>query len=96
MLLLHLLQIKERLAALGKLLRALNQHAPVLWDGQFAVEGGRVFAGLDMHSYIELAVSMATEDAVGGRHIGVVATDGGADMAVMGNEVVGGVEAYPA
>ena len=39
---------------------------------------------------------MAAEDAVGGRHVGVVAADGGADVAIARDQPVGGIEANPA
>ena len=49
-----------------------------------------------MHGHVELAVGVAAEDAVRGRNVGVVAADGGADVPVVGDQVVGGVEAHPA
>jgi len=58
--------------------------------------GRRLFAGLDMDGDIEFAVGLAAEDPVGRGHVGIVAADGGADVAMMGDEVVGGVEAHPA
>ena len=52
--------------------------------------------GVDADGDGEFAVGAAAEDAVGGRDVGVVAADGGADVAIAGDEVVGGIEADPA
>jgi len=96
LLLLHLLQIDKRQTGVGQLPSALHQRTPILRSGQFAVEGRRALAGFNMHGNIELAVSMATENAVGGwGHICLAASDGGADVAVVSDEVVGGVDAHP-
>ena len=69
---------------------------PVFGDGQLAVQSGRLLAGLHVDGDVEFALGFAAEDAVGGRNIGIVAADGGADVAVMGDEVVGGIKTDPA
>ena len=96
LLLLHLLEIDERDEWFGGLLGLFDEDAPVIGDGQFAIEGGGLFASLHVDSDIELALSVAAEDAVGWRNVSVVATDGGADVAAMGDEVIGGIKADPA
>ena len=95
LLLLHLLEIDERDEWFGGLLGLFDEDAPVIGDGQFAIEGGGLFASLHVDSDIELALSVAAEDAVGWWYVGVVSTDGGADVTAVGDEVVGGIEAYP-
>ena len=52
--------------------------------------------GFYVHGDVEFAGRFAPEDAVGGGYVGIVAADGGADMAMVGNEVVGGIKADPA
>lgn len=81
---------------LGEGLGFFDEDGPVFGDGKFAVEGGGSFAGLDADGYGEFGFSAAAIDAVGGGNVGVVAADGGADMAVSGDEIVGGIEADPA
>ena len=93
--LLHLLQIGERENGLRRLLGALDQYAPILGDGHFAVEGWRGFAGFNLHGDVKLAFGFAAEDAMSGRNIGIVAAHGGAQVTMMGDQVVGGVEAHP-
>ena len=80
----------------GRLLGALDQYAPVFGDGHLAVEGGGGFAGFNLNGDIEFTLGVAAEDAMRRRDVCVVAADGGADVAVVGDEVVGGVEADPA
>src|SRR6202021_3269589 len=96
LLLLHLLEIESRSAASWDLLSTLDQHAPVVGDGRFSVQCRRLLIGLDMNRDVELALRAAAEDAVRGGDVGVVATDGRADVAVVGDQVIGGVEADPA
>ena len=48
-----------------------------------------------MDGYIEFAVCLAAEDAVGGWNIGVIPADSGTNVAMMGDEVVGRIEADP-
>ena len=74
---------------------ALDEDGPVFGDRELAVERGWFQAGFDVDSDVELAFGFAAKDAVGGRDVGVVATNGGTDVAVVGDEVVGGVEADP-
>ena len=95
LLLLHLLDVEEGYDALGGLLGALDEDGPVFGDGQLAVEWGWLQAGLDVDGDVEFALGFAAEDAVGRGDVGIVAPDGGADVAVVGDEVVGGVEADP-
>ena len=96
LLLLHLLQVNEWDCGVGRLLRALNEHAPIFRDGQLAVEGGRLIAGFNLYSHVKLTGGFAAEDAVGRRNVSIIAPDRGADVAVMRDEVVGGIEADPA
>ena len=96
MLLLHLLQFDQGQVDFRRLLGALDQDAPVFGDGQLAIEGRRLFAGLDVDGHVQLAVGFSTEDAMGRRNIGIVSPDGGANVAVVGDEVVGGIEPDPA
>ena len=81
---------------LGRLLRALDQNRPVFRNGQLAIERRRLLAGLDVHGNVELAGGFAAEDAMGGGNVGVIAANGGADVAMVGNQIVGGIEAHPA
>src|ERR1017187_4398502 len=48
LLLLHLLQIDERNDRRWRLLGALDEHTPVLWNRHGAIESWRLGAGLDM------------------------------------------------
>src|SRR5665213_2985114 len=48
-----------------------------------------------MHDHTELAVRYAADDALRWWHVCVGAADGGAEVAVVGDEVVGGIEAEP-
>ncbi len=64
--------------------------------GQLAVEGRRLITGFNLHSHVKLAGGFAAEDAVGGRNVGIIAAYRGADVAMMRDEVVGGIEADPA
>ena len=50
LLLLHLLQINEGHAGVGRLLGLLDKHAPVLGDGQLAVQSRWLIAGCYVHS----------------------------------------------
>src|SRR6202021_4156677 len=95
LLLLHLLEIESRSAASWDLLSTLDQHAPVVGDGQFSVQCRRLLIGLDMNRDVELALRAAAEDAVRGGGIGVVATDGRADGGVGGDRVFGGAKPAP-
>ena len=81
---------------LGESLGFFYEHGPVFGDGEFAIEEGCAFAGFDADGDAELALGAAAVDAVGGGNVGVVAADGGANVAVAGDEIVGGVEANPA
>ena len=80
----------------GGLLGSLDQYAPVFGNGKLAVESRWLGTGFDVDGHIKLALCLTAEDAVSGRHIRVIAADGGADVAMMSDEVVGGVEAHPA
>ena len=91
LLLLHLLQIDKRDGVFSRLLGALDQYAPILGDGQLAVQRRGLFTGLDLDCDIEIAVGFAAEDPVRWRDISVIAANRGADMTVMGDEVVGGI-----
>ncbi len=55
-----------------------------------------MFTGLNMHGNVKLAIGLAAENPMSGRHIGVVAANGRADVPVVRDQVVGGVEAHPA
>ncbi len=81
---------------LGEGLGFFDEDRPVFGDREFAIEERCAFAGFDADGYGEFALGAAAEDAVGGRDVGVVSTDGGADVAVAGDEVVGWIEADPA
>ena len=81
---------------LGEGLGFFYENGPVFGDGEFAVEERCAFAGFDADGYGELALGATAVDAVGGGDVRVVATDGGADVAIAGDEVVGGIEADPA
>ena len=94
--LLHLLHVEEGHRRCGRLLRALNQHAPILGDGQLAIEGRWLVAGVNLDGDKEFTVSFATEDAVGRGDIGIVAAHCSADVTMMCDEIVGGIEADPA
>ena len=52
-------------------------------------------AGLDLHGHIQFAFGLAAKDAVRGRNVGVVAADRGADVPVMRDQIVGGIDANP-
>jgi hypothetical protein len=52
LLLLHLLQIHGGDGDLGRLLGALDEHAPVLRYGQLAVESRWLVAGLYVNGYV--------------------------------------------
>ena len=80
----------------GEGLGLFYEDGPVFGDGHLAVHGGGAFAGFDADRYGELGFGAAAVDAVGGWDVGVVAADGGADVAIAGYQIVGGVEAYPA
>ena len=95
LLLLHLLQVDECRGKLRGLLSAFHQYAPVVGDGKLAVECGWKVAGLDVDGDIELAVRRSAKDAVGWRDIGIIPPDRSADVAVMGDQVVGRVESNP-
>ena len=96
LLLLHLLEVDEGTAggpgAAGRARPARDQSSGM---GILRSRAGGGFAGLNVHGNIEFAVGSAAEDAVSGRNVGVVAANGGADVAVVGDEVVGGIEADP-
>ena len=77
------------------MLGLLDEYAPVVWDGQFAVERGWLFAGFNVDGDVEFAFGAAAEDAVGWGDIGVVAPHRGADVSMVGDEVIGGIEADP-
>ena len=81
---------------LGEGLGFFYEDGPVFGDGHFAIEEGSAFAGFDADGDAELALGAAAVDAVGGRDVGVIAADGGADVAIAGDEVVGGIETDPA
>jgi hypothetical protein len=66
LLLLHLLQIQVRNHRIRRLLSAFHQHAPILWNGQFAVESRGVKARFDLDGDIEFAFGFAAEDAMSG------------------------------
>ena len=80
----------------GEGLGFFYEDRPVFGDGHFTIEEGSAFAGLDADGDAELALRAAAVDAVRGGDVGVVATDGGADVTIAGDEVVGGIEADPA
>ena len=96
MLLLHLLNVDEGLGALRGLLSALDKDRPVLGDGHLAIERRGRIAGFNVNGNIKLARRLAAKDAVGWGDVGVVATYGGADMTMVGDEIVGRIEANPA
>jgi hypothetical protein len=81
---------------LGEGLGFFYEHRPVFGDREFAVEGWRAFAGFHADGDSELTFCAATVDPMGWRHVGVVAADGGADMPIAGDEIIGRVEADPA
>ena len=74
----------------------LYEHGPVLWNRGFAIEGGQAVAGLNANCHVKLALGFAAEDAVCGWNVGVVAADGSANVAVLRDQVIGGIEANPA
>ena len=96
LLLLHLLQIDERLDPFRRLLGPLNQNRPVFGDRQLAIEGRWLFAGFNVHSNIQFACRLSAEDSVGRRNISVIAADGGTNVSMVRYEVVGGIKAHPA
>ena len=96
LLLLHLLQIDECRSVFRGLLCTLHQHAPVVGDGKLSVQCRRKLAGLYMDGNIKFAVGRASEDAVSWRDIGIVTPNSCANVTMMRDEVVSGVEAYPA
>ena len=96
LLLLHLLQIDEGDGGFWRLLRALYKHTPVFGDGQLLIERRGLIAGLDVHGYVKLAVCLSAEDAMCRWNIRIIPAYGGADMAMMSDKIVGGIEAYPA
>ncbi len=73
-----------------------HQNAPIVGDGKLSVQCWRKLAGFDMDGNIKFAVGLASEDAVSWRDVGIIAPDRCADVAMMRDEVVGRVQAYPA
>ena len=96
LLLLHLLGVNGGAWLGGRLLGFIDEHGPVLGNGQLAIEGEGLFSAFDVDGNVKLAVRPAAEDAVGGRNVEVVAADGGADVALLCDQIIGGIEADPA
>ena len=92
----HLLLAGGGGEGVGEELGFFDEGGPVFGDGEVLVEGGCALGGGDADGDGELGFGTAAEDAVGGGDVGVVASDGGTDVAVSGDEVVGGIEADPA
>ena len=78
------------------MLSALDQDAPVFGDGHFAIESRGGLTGFYLYSHIKFTIGSAAEDAVGGGYVCIIAADCGAEVAMVGNEIVGGIEADPA
>ena len=95
LLLLHLLQFNGRQIAIRGLLSTLHQYRPVFGDWQLAVERRGLISGFHVDRDIQFAVSDPAVDSMGGRDVLVIAANGGANMAMMGYQVVGGIEADP-
>ncbi len=74
----------------------LDEDGPVFRHGGFLFESGEAVAGFNSHGNVEVALGFPAKDSMGGWDVGVVAPDGGADVAMVGDEVIGGIEAYPA
>lgn len=94
--LLHLLQVYERLAPLWRLLSTFDKHTPIVRNRQLSVKGRRLFAGLHVHCHVEFAVSISAKYAVSGRNVGIVPAYGGANVTMMRHQVIGRVKTYPA
>ena len=73
-----------------------HQHRPVFRNRQVLVERRRGFGRRNAHRDFQFAGGFAAKDASGGRHIGVIAADRGANVAVAGEQAIGGIEADPA
>ena len=58
--------------------------------------GSSVCDGVDADAHLQLGLGPALHRPERRRHVGVVAADGGADVAIAGHEVVGRIEADPA
>lgn len=56
------------------------------------LEFGRFGRGRDPHRNRELAGSLPAEDSPGWRHVGVIAADSGADVAVARQQTIGRIE----
>ena len=75
---------------------ALDEHRPVFGNRHLAIQSRRDITGLDVDGDVEVTGGFAAKDAVRGGNIGVVATDGGADVPVVCNKVIGGIKTNPA
>ena len=96
LLLLHLLEVNEWSGDIGRLLSTLDENGPVFRDGHFTIESGSCVFGLNMNCYIEFARGLASEYSMSGGNVGVVASDSGTDMPVVGDEIIRGIEPDPA
>ena len=82
LLLLHLLELEERWMV-RRLLRSLDQNAPVVGNGHLAIESRGMLIGFDLHRDVEFAFSFTPKKTVGRRDIMVVTPHCSPDVAMM-------------
>ena len=79
-----------------RLLGPLDQYRPILGNGQTLIDFRSNLGRSYVHCDRQLACGPAPEHALGGRHVGIVPSDCGADVPVSSYQVVCGIKTYPA